>query len=124
LRILQTKFFAKFARGNRLQAGELFDAVERLENGVFDAHLGNGLFKQRVAREGAGRSGGFRTILIFRSEDRAIFVHGFAKNVQANITVQDLKDLRHLAKRVLKLTASELATAVRDGDFLEINDED
>ncbi|MCY3994976.1 MAG: type II toxin-antitoxin system RelE/ParE family toxin, partial [Rhodobacter sp.] len=33
---------------------------------MIDADLGGGVIKQRIARRGGGRSGGFRTILLFR----------------------------------------------------------
>lgn len=122
VRIFQTRSFAKFARKEGIHAERLLAAVSRLEAGGFDAHLGFGLYKQRVAREGSGRSVGFRTILIFRSQDRAIFVHGFAKSDKANISEQDLQDLRLLAKRVLRYTSAEMAKAVRNGDFVEVEE--
>lgn len=53
--------------------------------GLIDADLGSGLIKQRIARPGASKSGGFRTIVLFRSRERAFFVHGFAKNEKDNI---------------------------------------
>jgi hypothetical protein len=47
--------------------------------------LGGGVIKQRVARNGGGKSGGFRTLILFRIGSLAFFVHGFAKNEQANM---------------------------------------
>jgi hypothetical protein len=49
------------------------------------ADLGGGLVKQRVARPGQGRSGGFRTIIAYHSGTRAVFLFGFAKNTRSNI---------------------------------------
>lgn len=49
--------------------------------------LGGGLFKIRVARQNQGKSGGFRVIYFFRSEDLPVFLlTAFAKNQQANIS--------------------------------------
>ena len=120
MRVLQTRYFSKFARKAGIRRSDLQDAVQRLSEGLVDANLGGGLFKQRIARPGSGRSGGFRTILIYRWGDRAVFVYGFAKNMQANIDEQDLSDLRYLAKRVLSFTERELEEAVQAGDFLEV----
>lgn len=53
--------------------------MHRAESGLIDADLGSGLIKQRIARQGGGKSGGYRSILIFRSGERAIFVFAFAK---------------------------------------------
>jgi hypothetical protein len=43
-----------------------------------------------VAREGAGRSGGYRALVVFRSDERAIFVFGFAKSDKANLDAEEL----------------------------------
>jgi hypothetical protein len=42
-------------------------AVDEIASGLIHASLGGGLYKQRVARAGQGKSGGFRTILIVNS---------------------------------------------------------
>ena len=44
----------------------LCDAIARAERGLVDADLGGGLIKQRVARRGGGRSGGYRTVIAYR----------------------------------------------------------
>ncbi len=46
----------------------LCEAVARAGRGLIDADLGAGLIKQRVARPGAGRAGGYRTLSFFRAE--------------------------------------------------------
>jgi hypothetical protein len=66
------------------------------ERGLIDADLGGGVIKQRVAREGEGKSGGFRTMILFKTGTRAFFVHGFAKNKMDNISDNDLVLLRRL----------------------------
>ena len=72
-------------------------------NGVIDADLGGGVIKQRIARRGGGRSGGFRTILLFRRGELAFFVHGFAKSNQENIRRKELSGLKSLADEYLAL---------------------
>ena len=62
----------------------LRDAVERAERGLVDADLGGGIIKQRVARTGQGRSGGYRLLIAYRSGDRAVFLYGFGKNERDN----------------------------------------
>src|SRR6266404_5725329 len=87
----KTKVFARFARKERINDRELIEAIERAEQGLIDAALGGGLIKQRVARPGSGRSGGYRAVIALRTKERAIFIHGFAKNDQANIGPNDGK---------------------------------
>ena len=76
------RWFAKFARKERIGDEALRDAIRRAEQGLIDADLGSGLIKQRIAREGAGRSGGYRTIIFFRGGERAVFAFGFAKAIR------------------------------------------
>ena len=85
VRIFKTKLFARFARRERIKDGDLCEAVERAERGLVDADLGGGVIKQRVAREGQGRSGGYRALLAFRSREITVFVYGFAKNDRDNM---------------------------------------
>jgi hypothetical protein len=39
-------------------------AIDRADRGLIDADLGGGLIKQRVARSGQGKTGGYRTIVV------------------------------------------------------------
>lgn len=60
LRILKTKWFVRFVRRERISDSSLCEAVRRAQRGLVDADLGGGVIKQRVARPGQGRSGGYR----------------------------------------------------------------
>jgi hypothetical protein len=55
----------------------------------------------RVARPGQGRSGGYRTIIVWRIRQRCIFVHGFAKSGKADLTPDELEVYRKLAALLL-----------------------
>lgn len=44
----------------------LASAVRRAEAGLIDADLGGGVIKQRLARPGQGKSGGYRTFILFQ----------------------------------------------------------
>jgi hypothetical protein len=39
-----------------------------------------------------------------KSGDKAFFMYGFAKNVQANVSTDQLKALKHLAKELVNVT--------------------
>jgi len=87
-----------------------------------DADLGGGVIKQRGARTGQGKSGGYRTLILFKQGDRAIFAFGFAKSAQANISKADLALLRNAATEALEWSAEELDRLVVSGTLLEIDD--
>jgi hypothetical protein len=94
--------------------------VDRAENGLIDADLGGGVIKQRIARRGQGRSGGYRSIILFRFASRAIFAYGFAKRDQDNISAKELRAFRLLAKTMLNMDEAALIAAKRNGTLMEI----
>ncbi|MBB4150735.1 hypothetical protein GGQ90_004544 [Sphingobium scionense] len=96
--------------------------MQRAESGLVDADLGGGVIKQRGARTGQGKSGGYRTLILFKQGDRAIFAFGFAKSAQANISKADLALLRNAATEALEWSAEELDRLVVSGTLLEIDD--
>lgn len=71
MRIFISKWFDRFMRKNDIDSLMLIDAINRAESGLIDADLGRGVIKQRIAREGQGRSKGYRTIVILRQAERA-----------------------------------------------------
>jgi hypothetical protein len=97
VRVFKNKPFARFARKSRITDASLCDAIDRASRRPIDADLGGGVLKQRIARVGAGKSGGFRTIILFRAGERAFFVHGFAKNERNNIRDDELAAFKMLA---------------------------
>lgn len=121
---LMTRSFARFVRKERISRPALAQAIARLSEGSVDADLGGGLFKQRVARPGQGRSGGWRTVLVYRVEDRAIFVHGFAKNAKSNLSAKELSELKRLAAVILAMAPEELQAMIENGDWREVNEDD
>ena len=96
------------------------EAIERAERGAIDADLGGGLIKQRVARPGQGRSGGFRMIVAYRAAGRAVFLYAFAKNDRGNIGDGELEALRMIGANWLAASARLLGQAIDDGDLKEI----
>lgn len=94
MRIFKNKAFTRFAKKSGIDDASLCKAIRDSERGLLDADLGGGVIKQRVTRIGSGKSGGFRTLILFRIGILAFFVHGFAKNEQANIDDDELVALR------------------------------
>ena len=97
MRIFKTKLFAKFARREHISDASLAEAVTRAGEGLVDANLGGGIIKQRVARKGQGRSGGYRTLIAYRLGDFAVFLFGYAKSERANISDDELSGLQIIA---------------------------
>jgi len=123
LQVYLTKWMARFVRREGIRLARLREAVTRAEQGLLDADLGGGLVKQRVARAGKGRSGGYRTIIAYRHGDRAIFVFGFAKSERENLGPDELQSAREIGAIWLSANARRIARGIREGELEEILDE-
>jgi hypothetical protein len=121
MRIFKTKWLARFARREGIDDQSLRAAIERAEQGLIDADLGGGLIKQRVARPGRGRSGGYRMIVGYRVKNRAVFLLGFAKNERENIEDNELLSLRETAERWLAADTARIQKELELGNLQEID---
>lgn len=64
--------------------------------------LGGGLRKVRIAREGGGKSGGYRTLYVFGGSTMPLFLLTvFAKNEKDNLTKAELAAAVALSKQLL-----------------------
>lgn len=120
MRIFKAKPFARFADKESIDDAALVEAVRRAERGIVDADLGGGVIKQRIARKGQGRSGGFRSILLFRNAHRAFFVYGFAKSARSNIRSDELAAFRKLAHEMLALDDAAIGAALANETIVEV----
>ena len=124
VRIFETKWFARFARKEKIGTESLVEAVLRAEHGKIDANLGGNLIKQRVARKGQGRSGGYRTLIAFQTQTRCVFLYGFAKNEKDNVDEEELSDLKKLANQILAFNNEQLDIALKENELSEVPYED
>ena len=124
MRIFKTKLFARFARRERISDGALCEAVSRVEKGLVDADLGGGVIKQRIARQGQGRSGGYRVLIAFRDKERTIFVYGFAKSDRDNIDDQELAVVREVSASWLAADTKMIGLALAQGLLIEVRNDD
>lgn len=121
MRLFKTKWFIRYARQELIDDHSLLEAIERAERGLVDADLGGGIIKQRVARTGQGRSGGFRLLIGYRSGNIAVFLYGFAKNERDNITPDDLDTLREIGATWIAAKEEHLENAIKEGILAEVH---
>lgn len=119
--IYKTRWFDRWARKQDLATSSLCDAVKEMSKGLFDADLGSGLFKKRIARPGQGKSSGFRTLVATNKGHRWVFVYGFPKNARSNIEADEEEALKKLATHLLGLTAQAISQAQQEGELIEVN---
>jgi hypothetical protein len=121
LAVYKSKPFARFAKSARIDDSALWKAAQLANEGLIDADLGGGVIKQRIARAGRGKSGGSRTIILFRKNDRAVYVYGFEKKDLSNIRPSELQAFRELAEVILGYTDAEMAKRVEDGALYAVS---
>ena len=119
--IYKTRWFDRWARKQNLGRRALCEAVREMAAGLYEADLGGGLLKKRIARSGQGKSGGFRTLVATNKGSRWFFVFGFPKNARSNIDKDEEDALKRLAAHLLSLTPPDLRTAQRAGELMEVN---
>jgi hypothetical protein len=120
MRIFRLKAFGRFQRRERIGDAMLTKAARDVGRGLADADLGGGLIKQRVARPGQGKSGGYRTIIAYRRGERAVFLFGFAKSERHNVDDDELADWRKQGRAWLDLSDERIETAIADRDLQEV----
>jgi hypothetical protein len=120
VRIFKNTWFTRFANKEGITDTELKETVDRLETGQADADLGGDVYKMRVARLGEGKSGGYRVIVFFRSEERTFFHYGFAKSSLGNINKRELKVMKKRAKNYFTLSDEQIRIQLINGTLLEI----
>jgi hypothetical protein len=114
------KPFARFTKKARISDADLWKAARLANQGGIDADLGCGVIKQRIARAWEGKSGGSRTIVLFKKNDRAVYVHGFEKKDRASIGPDELVAFRKFAEVYLGYTTAEIAQRVEDGALFKV----
>src|SRR5579871_3288190 len=122
MRIFKTRTLAKFIRQHSIGDASLVEAIERAKRGLIDADLGGRIIKQRVARPGQGKRGGFRLLIGFGSH-RSVFLFGFAKNERENIDDDELTTLREIAGSFLMASDETIEQALNDGTLIEVKND-
>jgi len=120
VRIFKNTWFTRFAQKEEITDAELRETVNRLEVGQADADLGGGVYKVRIARSGEGKSGGYRVIVFFKSEERTFYAYGFPKSGMDNISEKQLRNFKLAAKTIFKYSDEEIDERVKNGLFIEI----
>ena len=119
--IYKTRWFDRWARKQDLSTRALCEAVREMQSGLYEADLGRGLWKKRIARPGQGKSGGFRTLVATNKGSKWLFVFGFPKNVRSSMGKDEEESLKRLASHLLSLSAQALMTAKHAGELMEVD---
>jgi hypothetical protein len=120
VRVFKDCAFDDWAKDEGVTDEKLSGAAAEIEKGLVDARLGGFLIKKRLGAPGQGKRGGYRTIIAHRQGDRLVFLHGFCKNEQDNISKKEKNALHKLGDWYLECSGDELSELVRKELIIEI----
>jgi len=120
VRVFKNTRFTRFADKEGITDDSLRETVGLLEAGQFDADLGGDVYKMRMARDGEGKSGGYRVIVAFKRGRRTFYVEGFAKSDRDNIGRREKKNFKDMARKYLGFSDEAIDLAIKAGSFIEI----
>ncbi len=119
MKYLKNKWFQKELRNNNLDDEDLKVVLSDIFKGRA-MPLGSKMYKIRGAKEGRGKSGGFRNIFFWKKDEFIIFCFLFAKNEQDNISPDEKKALKILSDEYVRLTESEIRKSIENKNFVEV----
>ena len=120
MRCFVTNILSKKATKHGIPDERFIEAARRAQDGRAYANHGGGLYKERIARRGQGRSGGFRTLFCLRDDGVAVFFVIFAKKQKANITNEELKAAQRIAATYREFSEKDIQAQVAAGRIREI----
>lgn len=118
--IYKNAWFARFTKREKISDAALKKAIKDAEKGIISAKLGGNIIKQRIPRPGAGKSGGYRSIIVFKKEDKAFFIFGFSKSDRKNITKDELALYKKAAKKLLALSDEQIEKLLEKGALTKV----
>jgi len=120
MRIFKYRLFEKWAKKQGLSDADIKSAMAEIEDGLIDASLGGNVYKKRISRPGEGKSGAYRTIILMKVKDKAIFAHGFSKGEKSNISDHELDGFKVMAKALLNLSDKKIKILLDDNKLVEV----
>ena len=117
---LKTKWFNKWAKKNSVSDSVLLKTLDSISEKLGAVNLGGGLYKVRTRRIGQGKSGGYRTLVVYKEMDKAIFIYGFSKTERDNLEKDEVKSFKKLAKDLLQISKDEYNRLEKLGNFFRL----
>ncbi len=123
MKIYKTRIFARWAKKAILLDSSLWQAALEVQQGKIDAYYGANLYKKRIANKNRGKSISTRAMLCYESNNKLVFLYGFEKSEQPNISIKEKKMLQILARDILNLDEKSILNRLETGSLIEVENE-
>jgi hypothetical protein len=120
MKIYKHRNFHKWAKDEGITDKTLINAINEISKKLYDANLGSGLYKKRVAMKGKGKRGSYRTLVAFKEGEKAFFVYGFSKNEKENIDEREQKIYRYFAQDLLNMDEKTIGKMIIEGKLFRV----
>ncbi len=119
-RVFKTKTFARWAR-KVIGDSALCRAAREIEQGQFEADLGGGLCKKRIAVAGQGKSGSTRTLVAKKHRDAIFFLAGREKSDSgSDFSANEIDATKIIATALQSATVEKLEELIASEALKEI----
>lgn len=119
-RVFKLKTFARWAK-KLLNDEQLCAAAKEIMKGQYEANLGRGLCKKRIAMSGQGKSGSIRTLVAIESSVAIFFIAGRQKSDAGHdFSDANVAQAQLLGQALQAASSQKLDQLVIDGTLLEI----
>ena len=119
-RVFKTKTFARWAK-KVLSDDLLCQAAREIERGEFEADLGQGVCKKRIALPGQGKSGSTRSLVAKQHKSAIFFLAGREKNDPGtDFSSKEEEAAKLVGKMLHAATIEKIDTMKTDGVLTEI----
>jgi hypothetical protein len=117
LRAFKTAWFSKHAIKAGIDDHKLCQAIDEMNAGQWDADLGGNVFKKRL------NDNRHRSIVLSKTDAYWFFTFLFAKADQENISKDELKGFKKLAKDYSLYSDKDIKIGLENKDLMEICDD-
>ena len=122
-RVFKVKTFSRWAKG-LLTDEQLYAAAKEVMAGQYEADLGGGVCKKRIAAGEQGKSGATRTLIAKKHQDAIFFVAGREKSDPGtDFSDKQVEAAKLVAKGLQGATEDKLKLLLAAGTIQEICDE-
>lgn len=122
-RVYKLKTFARWAK-KILSDEQLFAAAQEIQRGQYEADLGAGLCKKRIAAPGQGKSGATRTLVAKEGVHGIFFIAGRQKSDPGtDFSDANVAQAQVIGEALQKASAKKLDALIEDGVLKEICDD-
>ena len=117
-RVFKLKTFGRWAR-KLVSEKALCTAAREIGMGIFEADLGGGICKKRIAIAGQGKSGSIRTLVVKKHQSALFFLVGREKNDPGTDFSHKVIDTAKLFAKGLQNVSAEKMTEMLDAGTIE-----